>query len=187
MFYEIYYEALKKSSLSDDELSEIDLLIDQIYYSFSDADFLLFIRRLSLNRNPKNQHITQSTYNEDGLKQVFFKFLLGIPNIYPDLIKEDFTILYSSVRYILSTIIDENEYAKDVVQNILTNLDSNKLLWERTSIINKEINGTFYDLNPYFFDIRKKEDKERDFTVFMQYNGSTALVCRETAKTNLTK
>lgn len=187
MFYELYYEALKKSSLSDDEISEIDLLIDQIYHSFSDTDFLLFLRRLSLNRNSKNQHITHSTYNEDGLKQVFFKLLLGIPNIYPDLVKEDFTILYSSVRYILSTIIDESEDAKDVVKNILTNLDSHKLLWEKTSIINKEINGTFYDLNPDFFDIRKKEDKEKDFTSFMQYNGSTALVCRETAKTNLTK
>lgn len=187
MFYELYFEALKRSELSSDEISGIDLLIDQIYHGFSDDDFLLFIRRLSLNRNPRNQHIIQSAYNEDGLRQVFFRLLLGVPNIYPDLVKEDFTVLYSSVRYILSAIIDEKEYAKDVVKNILTNLDSHKLLWERTSIINKEINGTFYELNPAFFDIRKKEDKERDFTAFMQYNGSTALVCRETAKTNLTK
>lgn len=186
MFYDLYFEALKKSSLSTDELLEIDLVIDQIYHGFSDADFLLFIRRMSLNRNPKNQNITQSVFNEDGLRQVFFKLLLNISNVYPEIIKEDFTIHYSSLRYVITTIIDETDYAKEVVQNILINLDSHKLLWEKTFLINKEINGSFHELNPDFFDIRKREHKEKDFTEFMQYNGSTTFVCRDTAKTNLT-
>ncbi|GAA4146984.1 hypothetical protein GCM10022216_32510 [Sphingobacterium kyonggiense] len=186
LFYDSYNEAKKNSSLDAIELSEIDKLIDQIYHGFSDDDFLLFIRRLSLNRNPKHQHNTHSVFNPDGLKQVFFKLLLNLPNIYPEIMKEEFTLHYSSLRYVLTTIIDEKDDAKDVVQNILNNLDSHKLLWEKTSLINKEINGTFHDLNPDFFDVRKSEDKAMDFTEFMQYNGSTTFICRDTAKINLT-
>ena len=185
-FYDLYIEALKKSVLLDDDLSEINNLVDQIYNGFSDDDFLLFIRRLSLNRNSKHQHLTQSTFNPDGLKQVFFNLLLSVPKIYPEIIKEDFIVHYSSLRYVLTTIIDEKDEAKEVVQNILSNLDSHKLLWEKTFLINKEINGSFHDLNPEFFDIRKREDKEKDFTEFMQFNGSTTFVCRDTAKTNIT-
>lgn len=186
LFYDSYHEAKKNSSLDVTELPEIDKLIDQVYHGFSDDDFLLFIRRLSLNRNPKHQNNTHSVFNPDGLKQVFFKLLLNLSNIYPEIIKEEFTLHYSSLRYFLTTIIDETDEAKEVVQNILTNLDSHKLLWEKTFLINKEINGSFHELNPDFFDIRKREDKEKDFKEFMQYNGSTSFVCRDTAKTNLT-
>lgn len=186
IFYDCYIDALKNSTLPDDDLFEINEVLMQIYNGFSDDEFLLFIRRLSLNRNSKHQNNTQSTFNQDGLEQVFFYLLLSLPNIYPEVVKEEFTLHYSSVRYILTTIIDEKNKAKKVVENILTNLDLHKLLWEKTFIINKEINGSFHELNPDFFDIRKQEDKEKDFTEFMQYNGSTTFVCRDTAKTNLT-
>ena len=75
LFHRLYLEAKNKSTLNDLQLIEVEKLIDEIYHTFSDDDFLLFIRRLSLNRDPINQNTTQSTFNEDGLKQVFFKLL----------------------------------------------------------------------------------------------------------------
>lgn len=186
LFYDLYIEALKKSSLTEAELKNIEKLIDEIYHTFSDDEFFMFTQRLSLSRSPNHLNLTQSTFNEDGLKQVFFKLLMNISNVYPDVKKEDLTVLYNKFRYVLTTIIDEQDDAKKVVQNILMNLDSQRLLWESTSIINKEINGAFQDILPEYFDIRGKEEKAEDFKGFMQYNGSTSFICRDTAKIKLT-
>jgi len=186
MFYNLYIEALKTSSLSDTKLDEIQTLVDEIYYSFSDDEFFLFIKRLSLSRNPEHLNSTQSVFNEDGLKQVFFKVLFSVNGVVPSLKKDECTVIYSTYQYILTTIIDEKDNVKKVIKNILNNLSSQKLFWEKTALINKEINGHFYELNPEFFDVRKKNQKTEDFKGFMQFNGSTSFICRETAKTNLT-
>lgn len=186
LFHDLYIDAKKKSILTDSQLIIVDKLIDEIYHTFSDEEFLLFIRRLSLNRNSSHQNTTQSIFNEDGLKQVFFKLLMNISNIHPEIKKNELTVSYSNLRYVLTTIIDEQDDAKEVVQNILMNLDSHKILWERTSLINKEINGNFHELNPEFFDVRKYDQKVEDFKGFMQHNGSTSFICRVTATKNLT-
>lgn len=186
LFYDIYIESLEFSTLENSELKIIENLIVEIYHTLSDEEFFYFTQRLSLSRNPNHINLTQSTFNEDGLRQVFFKLLLNIPNEIPKLNKDELTILYSKYQFVLTTIIDEKNDAKRVVKNIINNLDSQLLLWESTSIINKEINGTFHELLPEFFDIRNKEEKTEDFKKFMEYNGSTSFICRETAKEKLT-
>lgn len=186
MFYNLYIESLKVSSLNDAEIEKIQTLVDEIYHSFLDDEFFLFIQRLSLSRNPEHLKSTQSVFNEDGLKQVFFKVLFGVKNVIPGLNKNDYTVIYSTYRYILTTIIDEKEDVKMVIQNILENLNSQKLFWEKTALINKEINGNFHELNPEFFDIRGKNQKMEDFKGFMQFNCSTSFICKETAKIKLT-
>lgn len=186
LFFDLYIDFKKQSTLDEEQLDQIEQIIFEVYDSFNDEDFLLFIRRLSLNRKPTNQTNTHSIFNEDGLKQVFFEILFEVSTIYPEVNKDQLILAYNSFRYILTTIIDEEKKAKEVVQYILNNLESQSLLWEKTSLINKEINGSFQELNPDFFDIRKNDEKAKDFTKFMQYNGSTELICRDTAKNNLT-
>ena len=181
----MYIDALKKSSLSETELVLINNIIDDIYHEFSDDEFFRFIQRLSLNRKPDHQNTSQSIFNEDGFKQVFFKILLNVSNVLPEINKKEQIILYKSFRYILTTIIDEQDDAKEVVQNILTNLVSQKILWEKTSLINKEIDVDFQSLNPDFFDIRKKAERDQDFKSFIQFNGSTSLISKDNTIKNL--
>ena len=186
LFFDIYMDFKTNSTLDEENLGHIEELICEIYESFSDDEFLLFVRRLSLNRKPANQTNTHSIFSEDGLRQVFFEVLFEVSTIYPEVNKVDLTLFYKSFGYVLTTIIDDKKYDKEVVKNILNNMQSQSIQWEKTSLINREINGKFHELNPDFFYVFKQEKKEKDFTKFMYFNGSTEFVCRETAKNNLT-
>lgn len=186
LFFDIFMDFKINSNLEEKNIDQIEELICEIYESFNDDEFLLFVRRLSLNRKPANQTNTHSIFSEDGLRQVFYEVLFEVSTIYPEVNKVDLTVFYKSFGYVLTTIIDDKKYDKEVVKNILNNMQSQSIHWERTSLINREINGKFHELNPDFFDVLKQEKKEKDFTMFMYFNGSTEFVCRETAKNNLT-
>jgi hypothetical protein len=186
LFYDLYINAKLSSSILETSLEDVDNLVREIYQSLTDEEFLDFLRRLSLNISPDHQSLTQATFSRDGLKQVFFKILLNTSNNPPKFKKDELIVLYSSFRYVLTTIIEEQNDAEEVVKNVLQNLKSQNLLWEKTSLINKEINGSFQELNPDFFDIREKDEKEEDYNKFMLYNGSSKFICRETVKINLT-
>jgi hypothetical protein len=185
LFFDIYMDFKINSALDDEELDQIEKLICEIYESFSDAEFLLFVQRLSLNRKPANQTNTHSIFSEDGLKQVFFDVLFEVTTIYPEVNKDDYILVYKSFKYILTSIIDDKKNEKKVVQNIVDNLQSQSIRWESTSLINREINGKFHELNSDIFAIPNDLDRDDEFTKFMYYNGSTELICRETAKNNL--
>jgi len=185
LFFDIYMDFKINSALDEEELDQIEKLICEIYESFSDAEFLLFVQRLSLNRKPSHQTNTHSIFSEDGLKQVFFDVLFEVTTIYPEVIKDDCILVYKSFKYILTSIIDDKKNEKKVVQNIVDNLQSQMIRWESTSLINREINGKFHELNSDIFAIPNDLDPDGEFTKFMYYNGSTELICRETAKKNL--
>ena len=116
---------------------------------------------------------------------MFFDVLFEVTTIYPEVIKDDCILVYKSFKYILTSIIDDKKNEKKVVQNIVDNLQSQMIRWESTSLINREINGKFHELNSDIFAIPNDLDPDGEFTKFMYYNGSTELICRETAKKNL--
>ena len=144
-FYSLFLDAKKESNFNEAELLNIEQLVSEIYSSLSNEEFLQFLQRLSLNRAPTDSANTHVLYNEDGLEQVFFDILFTVPSICPDLNKKKLIVHYSSLRYVLTTIISENKKAKQVVETILQNLENNKLLWEETFLINKEIDGSLQD------------------------------------------
>jgi hypothetical protein len=185
LFFDIYMDFKINSELDEEKLDQIEKLICEIYESFSDVEFLLFVQRLSLNRKQANQTNTHSIFSEDGLRQVFYEVLFEVSTIYPEVNKVDLTVFYKTFGYVLTTIIDDKKYDKEVVKNIVTNMQSQSIHWERTSLINREINGKFHELNSDIFDIPKDQDSDDEFTKFMYYNGFTELICRETAKKNI--
>ncbi|MFN5982098.1 MAG: ABC-three component system protein, partial [Fluviicola sp.] len=124
LFFDIYMDFRTNSTLDEEHLGHIEELICEIYESFSDNEFLLFVRRLSLNRKPANQTNTHSIFSEDGLRQVFYEVLFEVSTIYPEVNKVDLTVFYKSFGYVLTTIIDDKKYDKEVVKNILNNMQS---------------------------------------------------------------
>lgn len=183
LFYDLFLELTKEEKLEEEHEEKLLNRIVIPIYNMDDSDFFKFLQNLSLNETERNLESTHVVFNRTGLEDVFFEILFNVISEIPEL-NEDLFLKYSSRNYIFSTIASSK--GKKIVQNLLSNLKSHKLLWEGTSIINKEINGSFYELNPDFFDISNQEEKEQDFKDFMQYNKSTKLICKVRTQTNLT-
>lgn len=184
-FYDLFIELIDSSGI--DERHEEELLKKVVLpiYHKDDEDFFRFLQNLNLNESERALQSTHIAFNKPGLEQVFYDLLFNVLIELPHSTEDNF-LEYKSKKYILSSIIQESKKKGQVIKNIIENLHSQTLLWESTSIINKEINGAFHDILPEYFDIRGKEEKAEDFKGFMQYNGSTSFICRETAKIKLT-
>lgn len=184
-FYDLFIELIESAGIDESHEKELLSKVVLPIYQKDDKDFFRFLQNLNLNESGRALQSTHIAFNKPGLEQVFYNLLFNILNELPHSTESNF-LEYKSEKYIVSSIIQESEKSKQVIKNIMDNLQSQTLLWERTSIINKEINGAFHDILPEYFDIRGKTEKAEDFQEFMQYNGSTSFICRETAKKNLT-
>lgn len=183
LFYETYMEVVKR--VENIEQNRIDFIEEHLIKKINglnDKDFRLLLQRMNLHRKPEDLRLPQVYYNQDGLKQVFFKLIFNVINCDPEIIES--VVKYSKVdeasQFVLTTIIDEEDDKLEVVENILTNLDSQNLLWENHSLINRFIDIDLIDRNPSIKSIVDVDEQEDDKDKFMFYANSK-LITREMA------
>jgi hypothetical protein len=125
-------------------------------------------------------------YNSAGLKQVFFRMLIEIIDTDPVLFEQ--VVKYSKPghtgNFALTAIVDEERDKLTVIENILTNLKSQNLLWENHFLVNRNIEAEFITKNPSINSIGTDAEKEDDKNKFMSFS-SSALITRESAKQKL--
>ncbi|MCZ2481173.1 ABC-three component system protein [Aquirufa nivalisilvae] len=186
LFYDTYIDIVKNENLSQERIDSIqDNIIKQIN-ALDDSDFLLFLQRLNLNETPERLKHAQIYYNSPGLKQVFFRMIIDIVNADPTLIEN--VVKYSKdaepSKFILTTIIEEESEQLTVVENILTNLKSQNLLWENHSLVNRNIEIELVNRNPDINMVATTEEKADDKDKFMSFTNSK-LIKRESATQKL--
>ncbi|TCK82910.1 ABC-three component system protein [Albibacterium bauzanense] len=182
LFYETYIYVIHNANLTQDRIDKIhDNIIRQIN-NLDDSNFLMFLQRMNLNETPENLKKTQIYYNKEGLKQVFFKMIIEIIDTDPVLIENivKFNKDTEASKFTLTAIIAEEEEKLTVVENILTNLKSQNLLWENHSLINRNIEIELINRNPAIFMVATPEQKDDDNDKFMFFANSK-LVKREDA------
>jgi len=182
LFYDTYAEMLK---VVDVEKSRVEFLEENIIKEINalgDDDYLLFLQRLNLNETPERLKQTQISYNGPGLKQVFFKMILQIMNVNPTLEENavKYQVKHEPSRFTLTSIIDEEEDQLTVVKNILTNLNSQNLLWENHSLINRNIEIDLIERNPSINNIPDLERQMDEKKKFMSFTNSK-LINKENA------
>lgn len=177
-FYTLFEESYKRTPLDGLSGENIKSIIGYIYSNLDDDTFRKFLERLNLSRDLSIYDGYSDYY---GLRQVFYKVLLSVSK-YPEFDESKSMVVYKDFQYALTTIIDEVEDAQEVARNIIINIENMRPLWEKTSFINKEIDGKLVDLYPSIMNI-DDDDESRDN--FMSYNKSTALISRENAINNL--
>ncbi len=179
-FYELYHDAVKAENCDDDLLQEInDTIIDPIYCS-PDDKFMHFLQRLSFSEKPETLSEMNYIFDRSGFRSVFFKSLLGIiilPGIEDDSVK--YKKYGKSDRYLLTTIMREQDEASITVENIIKNCYSQDILWDNHLIVNKNISGKLIDLNPSIMNIPGDGNEEHKF---MFYSSSNKLITVEETK-----
>ncbi len=132
LFYDSFREILKTEDITQEKIDEINNGIIKEINDLDDENFLLFLQRLNLNETAEMLKSTQVAFNQVGLRQVFFRILIDIINTPPVLI--DKTVKYKKetepANFVLTAIIEEERDKLTVIENILTNLTSQDLLWE---------------------------------------------------------
>lgn len=186
LFYDTYIDIVKNENLTQERIDSIqDNIIKQIN-ALDDSDFLLFLQHLNLNETPERLKHSQIYYNSPGLKQVFFRMIIDIVNVDPTLI-ENF-VKYSKdaepSKFVLTAIIEEEREQLTVVENILTNLKSQNLLWENHSLVNRNIEIELSNRNPDINMVATIEEKADDKDKFMSFTKSK-LIKREGATQKL--
>lgn len=179
-FYELYCDAVKHENCDDNLLEKInDTIIDPIY-SLSDDKFRRFLQRLSFTEKPEKLDEINYIFDKTGFRSVFFKSLLGII-ILPEI--EDDSVKYKepgkSDKYLITTIMREQNEASIAVENIIKNCYSQNILWDNHLIINKNISGKLIDLNPSIMNIPGDGSEEHKF---MFYSSSNKLITVEETK-----
>lgn len=182
LFYDTYIDIVKNENLTQDRIDSIqDNIIKQIN-ALDDSDFLVFLQRLNLNETPERLKQTQIYYNSPGLKQVFFRMIIDVVNTDPTLIEN--AVKYNKdaepSKFVLTAIIEEEREKLTVVENILTNLKSQNLLWENHSLVNRNIEIEIANRNPDINMVSTTEEKADDKDKFMSFTNSK-LVKRENA------
>lgn len=186
LFYDTYIDIVKNENLTQDRIDSIqDNIIKQIN-ALDDSNFLLFLQRLNLNETPERLKQTQIYYNSPGLKQVFFRMIIDIIHTDPTLIEN--VVKYNKEAepslFVLTAIIEEEREQLTVVENILTNLKSQNLLWENYSLVNRNIEIELVNRNPAINMVATIEENADDKDKFMSFTNSK-LVKREYATQKL--
>jgi len=187
LFYESFIEIIKEEDINDDRRDIITNNIIKQINTLSDEHFLLFLQRLNLNETAENLKRTQVYYNRTGLKQVFFRMLIDVESINPDLLENSvkYKTPTDSSNYIITAIMEEDRNKQTVVENIINNLKSQNLLWENHALVNRHINGKLIDLNPKINEILVGEEKDKEHKKFMSFTQQTKLIDRDQAKQNI--
>jgi len=184
LFYNLFMRLCEEENLSEEHQEELLKNVVLPIYDEDDGVFFKFLQNLNLNLSETELQSTQVLFNNDGLEQVFFDILFNVEKELP--VTNDMKLWkYQSESYVLTAIIKESRKSKQVIQNILSNLKSQKILWEKSILVNKEIDGNFHDLNPEFFNVSDAEQKDEDFKQFMKTSRATSFISREKAKENL--
>jgi hypothetical protein len=186
LFYDTYIDIVKTENLAQNRIDSIqDNIIKQIN-ALDDSNFLLFLQRLNLNETPDRLKQSQIYYNSPGLKQVFFRMIIGVIHTDPALIEN--VVKYNKdaepSQFVLTAIIEEERDQLTVVENILTNLKSQNILWENHSLINRNIEIELVNRSPAINMVATIEQKADDRDKFMSFNNSK-LVKREVATQKL--
>ncbi|MGV3609437.1 MAG: ABC-three component system protein [Fluviicola sp.] len=173
LFYDTFIEVMDLMDVDQERIDTVkNAIINQIN-QLDDRDFLLFLQRLNLNESPENLKKSQVYYNRPGLKQVFFKMIVEIIETSPVL--DDRVVKYKNKEepsdFVITAIIEEEDQKLTVVENILSNLRSQNLLWENHSLVNKEIEINL-DRNPSIDNISSAEEKLDDRDRFMSFSNS---------------
>ncbi len=126
LFFEKYIECIKQLEIEEHIQNHANIIIQNIYNS-NNLSFDNFISRLNLTKPKEYIHLPHLNYNDDGLKQVFFKILFSVKNCIP--VMEDNFVKYrsktSSVQhYVLTTIINEVEECSDILKTLIENVDN---------------------------------------------------------------
>jgi hypothetical protein len=182
LFYSTYAEILKNEDLEQGRIEFLEENIIKHINALNDDDYLMFLQRLNLHETPERLKQTQVYYNVPGLEQVFFQMIVKIISINPVLIENvvKYQLQHEPSRYVLTAIIDEEEKQLRVVENILSNLDSQNLLWENHSLINRNIEIDLVERNPNINNISNPEYQNDDKKKFMSFTKSK-LIKRENA------
>lgn len=186
LFYDTYIEIIKNGDIQQERIDFIQENIIKQINALDDINFQLFLQRMNLNRSPDQLKQTQIYYNHDGLKQVFFKLIINIIHADPILIEN--VVKYNKngepSKFLLTAIIEEEEDQLTVVENILTNLESQNILWENHFLVNKHIEIELINRNPAINMVATIEQKADDKDKFMFFTNSK-LVKREEAMQKL--
>lgn len=182
LFYDTYAEILKTEDLEQVRVEFLEENIIKHINALNDIDYLSFLQRLNLQETSERLKQTQVYYNSPGLEQVFFKMIIKIIRIDPILIENavKYHMKHEPSRYMLTAIIDEEEKQLRVVENILTNLNSQNLLWENHALINRNIEIDLIARNPNINNIPNTEMEVDENKKFMSFTNSK-LINRENA------
>lgn len=186
LFYDTYIEIVRNEDLTRERINDIEIIIGEIN-RLNDDDFITFLQRLNLNETAERLKRTQISYNSIGLKQVFFRMIIDVIQAAPVLIENVIKYKFNteSNTFVLTAIIEEERDQLTVVENILTNLKSQNILWENYSLINKDIEIDLVSRNPTIKNVATSEQKEDDRDKFMSYTNSK-LVKRDNVIQKLT-
>ena len=186
LFYDTYIEIVTTDNIDQLRVNSIENNIIKNINDLDDKNFQLLLQRMNLNCSAKQLQCAPTYYNRDGLRQVFFRMIIEIIDTDPFLLEN--VVKYckkdQQSTFVLTAIIDEEQDQLSVIENILSNLKSQNLLWESHSLINKEIQIDLMDRNPNINVITTTEEKENDRNKFMFFSDSK-LVKREEAKAKL--
>lgn len=184
-FYDAYQKYLELNDIPEDRIELISNSILDPIYRLDNSDFKMFLIRLNLHEDPDKIELPQYNFNPTGFKQVFFKVLFNVIAVSPELKEQSIEYCKEgySESYVLTTIIEEVGDKESVVVNIIKNLDALNLLWDNHAIINKEIDGKLYDLNPKINNIPIEDLKDKD--KFMGFSKRSRLITRDDATNNL--
>lgn len=187
LFYDIYIEFVKNENLTPERITALEDNIIKHLNALDDTDFRLLLQRMNLNESLERLKQSQIYLNKPGLTQVFFRALIDIVGT-DALLQENSVVIYDklgeSSKYILTAIIDEERDKLTVIENILSNLVSQNLLWESHSLVNRHIDVDLIYRNPAINSIATLTENEDDKNKFMSYANSK-LVVRETAISKL--
>lgn len=182
LFYDTYAEILKNEDLEQTRIEFIEENIIKNINALDDDDFLSFLQRLNLNETPERLKRTQICYNSPGMEQIFFRLIIDVIATDPNLVEN--VIKYQVGRevgiFVITAIMKEERDQLSVVENILSNMQSQNLLWENHSLVNKNINIDIAERNPSINNIPTAEDQYDKKNRFMSFTGSK-LVKREDA------
>ncbi|MES2131213.1 MAG: ABC-three component system protein [Bacteroidota bacterium] len=186
LFYDTYIEIIRTENLTPERINSIHTSIIGQINALDDGKFRLLLQSMNLHRTPNQLKQSQVYYSQDGLKQVFFRMIIDIIDTNPTLIEN--VIKYDKNtepnKFVLTAITDEERDKLTVIENILTNLQSQNLLWESHSLVNKEIEIELVQRNPAINAVATAEEKEDDKNKFMSFTNSK-LVKREDALAKL--
>lgn len=150
LFYDTYIDIIRNENLTQTRIDAIESSIIKHVNSLDDKGFLLLLQRMNLNETTERLKSAAIYYNSPGLKQVFFRMLIDIIDTDPLLMEH--VVKYNkngeASKFVLTAIIEEERDKLTVIEKILSNLQSQDLLWENHSLINKDIEADLIARNP---------------------------------------
>lgn len=190
LFYNEFINKVETHTVDEDN-DHIEFLkssIIQELYVLDGLDFLNFLKKLNLNVDSKLLDTPHYNFNPDGLKQVFIKLLLEVKNIVPEIVENSVQYINNEdkLKYILTSIIEDEDDVKSVISNILDNLKSQNILWENHALINRNISADFSDNIPKINNIIMNDEDAKEEEKFMSFSSKSKLINRDDAKNILT-